>query len=111
MPETIVVSNLGKNIQVKAGEVYEFSHNTSTRAGHVHPKGSLVVVLRHTDEAPYGEIGENGNWVCQTQFGISVWSTLEQGIARGLYKKVEISDMPKITVEPPLPTFWEALRD
>ena len=85
-----VISNLGVKVQVQSGDTWKFLCNMSTRAGHVHPKGSLLHVHDKTTEAPHGEIGESGfNWWCRTEFGLSIWATLEQCIARGLLKKVD----------------------
>ncbi len=87
-PELKVITNLGQTIRGQSGDVYEFTSTISTRAGHLHPCGSLLYVHDHTQEAPHDEIGENGNWWCRTDFGLSIWATLEQCIARGLLKKV-----------------------
>ena len=89
----VVISNLGRPIVVAPGEVYEFLYNVSTRAGDRHLKGSQLTVVEKTTEFPHGEIGEAGhNWVCETQFGTSVWATLEQCIARDLFKRVVVEE-------------------
>ena len=89
-PTPTKISNLGvKGVVVKSGDVYEFLCNMSTRAGHTHPKGSLLHVHDRTTDTPHGEISESGyNWYCRTEIGISIWATLEQCIARGLLKRV-----------------------
>ena len=77
---------------INDGDVYEFVSDMSTRAGHVHRKGSFLYVLRPTFETPHQEVGESGfNWVCLTDHGISIWATLAQCISRGLFKKVDIN--------------------
>jgi hypothetical protein len=79
-----------KTVNVSEGDTYEFLDNVSTRAGHVHPKGSMLFVHDRTRSTPHDEIGPRGyNWICRTQFGISVWATLEHCIERGLLKKLE----------------------
>lgn len=76
-------------IQVRAGDVYVFMTNCSTRAGHIHPKDSLLYVHDNTGATPHDEIGPHGtNWLCRTQFGVSVWATLEQCIERGILKRL-----------------------
>jgi hypothetical protein len=75
---------------VKSGDVYEFARDIATRAGHTHAKGSLLNVHDATKDTPFGEISGSGtNWLCSTDFGISVWSTLESCVALGKLKKVE----------------------
>lgn len=74
----------------KEGETYEFLDNVSTRAGHVHPKGSLLFICDRTGMTPHFEVGPRGyNWVCRTQFSVSVWATLEHCIERKLLRKLE----------------------
>ena len=74
-------------VTVKPGQVYEFLCDVSTRAGHTHEKGSLLIVQDSTTKTPHGEISQSGvNWVCETRYGTSVWATLEQCIARGLFR-------------------------
>lgn len=74
---------------VQSGDTYRFKVSMSTRAGHVHPQGSLLHVHDPTTHTPYDEISQSGqNWICRTDLGISCWATLEQCIARGLLEKV-----------------------
>lgn len=76
-------------VQVQSGETYEFQYDVSTRAGHVHGEGTHLHVHDSTKETPFDEIGPYDlNWYCRTEFGISVWATLESCIERGLLKKV-----------------------
>jgi hypothetical protein len=77
-------------VNPKPGEVYRFINNVSTRAGHIHPAGSLLYVRESTTRTPHGEIGPRGlNWICRTQFDVSVWATLEHCIECDLLVKVE----------------------
>ena len=81
-----------KVIQVHAGQVYEFVRDVSCRSGFVHPGGSFLHVVDSTKATPHGEIGPCGhNWVCKTQYDVSVWATLEHCIERGLLRKVKPS--------------------
>ena len=76
-------------IKVAPGDTYEFTADISTRAGHIHPKGSRLFVHDPTTDSPNDEIGPRGmNWYCRTQFGISIWTTLEHCIERGVLRKV-----------------------
>lgn len=76
-------------IEVEAGEVYMFTYPISTRAGHNYDRGDLLFVHRQTTDSPFNEVGPRGfNWHCRTRFGVSVWSTLESCIERGLLTKV-----------------------
>lgn len=78
-----------RTVCVSEGETYVFQESVSTRAGFVHPKGSLLFVHDRTGHVPHGEIGPRGhNWLCRTQFDISVWATLEHCIERGLLKRL-----------------------
>ena len=78
-----------KRINVRVGDVYQFIIGASTRAGHNHLPGHLLVVTKRTKETPYGEIGPRGyNWCCLTQHSTSVWSTLESCIERGMLRLV-----------------------
>ncbi len=85
-----VIYNVYNNMPaVQEGDTYKFMYDVDTRAGHTHKEGSLLHVLESTTSAPYGEVGESGsNWVCKTEFGTSIWSTLEQCISRDMLKKV-----------------------
>ena len=84
-----IIPNLNPIEPVACGDTYEFLDNMITRAGHVHPKGSLLYVHDFTLKTPHDEISESGrNWICRTDFGISIWATLEQCISRRLLKKV-----------------------
>lgn len=75
---------------VREGDVYQFLCDMSTRAGHIHPAGSLLHVVQQTRDAPHGEVSQSGsNWLCRTERGASIWATLEQCIGRGLLVKVE----------------------
>jgi len=75
--------------KVHSGDEYEFLYDMTTRAGHIHSKGSRIRVLDATTQAPYNEIGESGhNWICRTKYSVSVWATLEQCISRGLLRKI-----------------------
>lgn len=88
-PNPKTMPNYGEVNPVQPGDVYEFLYNVETRAGHTHPKGSLLCVHESTTRAPHDEISASGkNWICQTDFGVSTWATLEQCISRGLFKKV-----------------------
>ncbi len=79
-----------ESIYPQAGEVYQFEMPVSTRAGHYFMPGDLLYIHEATEETPYGEIGPRGmNWICRTRFGVSVWSTLESCIERGLLSRVE----------------------
>ena len=74
---------------VAPGDIYTFRYEMSTRAGHIHEKGSVITVLNGTKKAPHGEISASGtNWICQTKFGEGCWATLEQCISRGLLEKI-----------------------
>ena len=74
---------------VAPGDIYTFVCNMGTRSGYIHTAGSVITVQNGTKEAPYGEISVSGtNWICQTKFGTSCWSTLEQCISRGLLNKI-----------------------
>lgn len=78
-----------ERVHVRSGDTYVFTCDCSTRAGHVHPRDSLLYVHDSTTDAPFDEIGPKGiNWWCRTQFGISVWATLEQCIERGILKRL-----------------------
>jgi hypothetical protein len=75
---------------VREGDCYRFEYNMETRAGHVHPDGSLLHVVQATQDCPHGEISQSGtNWLCKTEFGVGIWATLEQCIARGLLVRVD----------------------
>ena len=88
-PKVIPNENFGVKVDVQSGDVYEFLCNMSTRAGHTHPRGSRLYVHDRTTDPSFGEISESGyNWYCRTDFGISVWATLESCISRRLLKKV-----------------------
>jgi hypothetical protein len=79
-----------EKIQVRSGDTYVFTCDVSTRAGHMHPRGSLLYVHDATQSTPHNEIGPHGsNWICRTQFSVSVWATLEQCIERGLMKRLQ----------------------
>lgn len=81
--------NSPKNIHPRSGDVYQFAQNVSTRAGHNHLIDTLLYVHEMTHEKPHGEVGPRGfNWLCRTYYGVSVWSTLESCIERGLLVKV-----------------------
>jgi hypothetical protein len=81
--------NSPKKIQIRSGDLFQFTHDVSTRAGYVHPRGSLLYVHQMTHDKPHGEVGPRGfNWVCRTQFDVSIWATLESSIERGLLVKV-----------------------
>lgn len=74
---------------VAPGDIYTFVCDMGTRSGYTHVAGSVVTVQNGTKETPYGEISASGtNWICQTKFGTSCWSTLEQCISRGLLNKI-----------------------
>jgi hypothetical protein len=76
-------------VRVEEGDAYVFQDDVSTRAGFVHPKGSLLFVHDRTGSAPHDEVGPRGhNWICRTQFDVSVWATLEHCIERGLLKRL-----------------------
>lgn len=87
-PERLyTVPNMGEVAPVQAGQSYEFLFDMSTRAGHVHPKGSILHVEDSTTSTPHHELSASGkNWICRTDFGTSVWATLEQCISRGAFK-------------------------
>ena len=75
---------------VREGDVYRFECDMSTRAGHVHPAGTLLHVVQATRDCPHDEISESGsNWLCRTDHGASLWATLEQCIARGVIVRVD----------------------
>lgn len=79
-----------RSVEVAAGDVYVFIYDMETRAGHTYPRNSILRVLEATDKAPHGEIGEVGhNWVCRTDYGTSIWATLEQCVSRDLFHKLE----------------------
>jgi hypothetical protein len=84
-------------IEIQEGDVYEFLCPVSTRAGHVHMTGELLHVHDRTGQTPFGEIGPQGhNWICRTRHGLSVWTTLEHCIERGLLRKQpEVSSIGK----------------
>jgi len=88
-PRINTIHNLGPIDPVEPGHTYEFLFGMSTRAGHVHERGSLLHVEDRTTRTPHGEISESGsNWVCRTQHGTSVWATLEQCLSRGMLKRL-----------------------
>lgn len=77
-------------VSVAPGETYRFTTSVRTRAGQVYREGNLLHVHDPTQETPFGEMSGNGcNWICRGDYGISVWSTLESCIARGLLVRVE----------------------
>lgn len=81
--------NSPKKISVRTGDVYQFTTGVSTRAGHNHYPDTLLVVQARITGAPHGEIGPRGyNWQCISQYGSSVWATLESCIERGMLKLV-----------------------
>jgi hypothetical protein len=83
-----------KHAVVQEGDVYVFLVNMTTRAGFVHPAGSRLYVHDATKDTPFDELGPDGvNWYCRTQFDLSIWSTLEQGIERFLFARVS-SEIP-----------------
>lgn len=76
------------DVIVRTGDVYICLTNLKTRAGHTHPEGALVRVIDQTGMTPHREITDRGyNWVCKTDFGISVWATLEACIGRGYMER------------------------
>lgn len=78
-----------KKISVRTGDVYQFAIGVSTRAGNIHQPGTLLVVQNRTKETPFGEVGPRGvNWQCITEYGSSIWATLESSIERGLLRLV-----------------------
>ena len=107
-----------RRIRVSEGDVYEFVDGCSTRSGLLHPRGSLLYVHDRTGGAPpslrrsrivwpgphrtegamgHGEVGPRGhNWICRTQFDVSVWTTLEHCIERGVLRKVGQSWLRKV---------------
>lgn len=86
-----IIPNIGPlPWEVQPGDIYEFRSNMYCRDGNVYHIGDRLFVRYRTLETPHGEIGEaNRNWVCDTQYGSSVWATLEQCVSRGLFKKVD----------------------
>jgi hypothetical protein len=85
-------SSSAEKIQVKSGQVYIFIKEMHSRDGNVHPKDSRLHVHDSTTDAPFDEVGPNDlNWYCRTQFGVSIWSTLEHCIERGILKLVVLS--------------------
>jgi len=99
-----VMTNVGRTVDVCEGDIYEFVHDLSTRAGHTHKQGSRLELIEKTKEMPHGEIGEAGyNWRCRTDHGESIWATFEQCVVRGLFRRVyRVSD-------PPNPSQWDHL--
>jgi hypothetical protein len=76
-------------VTVSVGDVYEFVVPMSTRAGHVHMKGSTLTVLAKTPLIAWGERSASGfNWYCETTHGRSIWTSLEQCISRRTMAKI-----------------------
>jgi hypothetical protein len=86
-----------QTIRPEAGEVYQFMHDCSTRAGHIHPRGSLLYLEYKTTETPFDEIGPEGyNWMCRNSFGRSIWSTVESCIERKILKRVITTEVANL---------------
>lgn len=45
--------------------------------------GDEVMLLRRTNDAPWGRLSSLGNWVAVTKYGRSVWSNIEWLMAQG----------------------------
>ena len=74
---------------VHSNQIWQFTQNVTCRSGVPKLEGSLLYVLRSTTFAPFGEIGPHDvNWACLTDDGVTVWSTLESCIQRGLLELV-----------------------
>lgn len=48
------------SFKVRSGDEYEFLYDMATRAGHIHPKGSIIRVHDATTQTPYNE-----SWNCE----------------------------------------------
>ena len=77
------------------GDVYEFTANFQSVAGHVFPKGSKLTLVAWTEEAPYTETTTGirykdpaGNWVVDGPNGRTIWSSIRQMIVRDYIKLV-----------------------
>lgn len=93
-----VITHTGQ-VRVEVGNLYEFMGQVGTRAGHIHKWGEYLYVITHTPFPVFdGEVGQDGNWWCMTQHGISPWTTLESCISRELlrpYKKPDAGEIIK----------------
>lgn len=87
-----VIFNVGgKDVTVNEGDVYVFDVPMKTRAGHVHEVGSTLTVLAKTNIPAWGEVSQSkSNWYCETQYGKTIWTTLEQCISRRVMHKMEL---------------------
>lgn len=81
--------------EVRAGDIYEVMANPglSCRTGRVLHRGSRLYVIQRTRDVPMpsNEISASTwNWLVRESVGdhVTVWSSLEQCIQRGVLRKV-----------------------
>jgi hypothetical protein len=76
------------NSRPQPGESYIWQRDVWCRDGNTMKAGSRLEILEVTTETPYDEIGPYGyNLVCMTCNGVTVWSTVELCVDRGLLVK------------------------
>lgn len=85
-----IINNKKKEkIYINVGSVYKFCFPTSTRSHELYNIGDTITVIGYTNLPAWGEISQSGfNWYCETKYGKSLWTTLENCISRRILVKV-----------------------
>lgn len=94
------------NPRPQPGDVYERTSFARTVGGQDYEVGDTIEVIEMTKDSPHGYHSSAGNWRCRTKVGVSVWTSLEEDITLGRWKKIGTVG----TITPPK-TLWERLNE
>jgi hypothetical protein len=84
----------------KPGDIYEWTISVKTAGGTIYEPGDTLELLELTSDSPHGYHCSSGNWRVRGKTGVSVWTTIEDGISQGYLRKVA-----------PIKNLWERLQD
>lgn len=95
------------NPRPKSGDIFERTVFARTVGGQDYEVGDTIEMIEMTQESPHGYHCSAGNWRCRTKHGVSVWTSVEEDIARGLWRK--IGSVRPVEPREPVKTLWERL--
>lgn len=104
----MIVQSPVPNRQAEVGDVYVFTITVNTPSGGEYRPGDFLEILQETEEAPFGLLNSQGNYLCRTKLGDSVWSSIQAMLA-GEYlvlpPKVPDYFSSECVVVPPAPRY------
>ena len=84
-----IIENQNPISPILPGDKFIWKFDVHCRSGNIQPKGSEALVIEQSGMTPHNEIMARGyNLLVKTVHGVSVWSTFEQCVSRGLLIKV-----------------------